>query len=391
VRFGRSMAVSAILIATFAIAATATMPRSKSSGRSSASREVSAPAAGMTSASRFRCSAQGSSASTPVPVVGANSNGSSDDFDAIQNAIDLAGDRGGGVVALPAGTFMINRSLMLANNVELTGVGPATVIKAGPHFLSAEAPGGGYPLISTAGASNTTIAHLTADQSGEMLDGNVPARLTGYVVEGFYSQNVVVDGVYVRNPFTYAIAMVATTGFCVENSNVVVTTGDRYNQLDGIHILDSNTGQVINNFIESGDDGLAAHTIGAPVYNILYANNRVRGGTYTDGIQLAVGNFPIYDIRIEDNDFYGSRFGIRAGYYDSGTGALYDITIKGNYIYDLAAGSEFPAIEIRSSPARNVVKDVTVVNNQVCNAGGITVVPGTGNVVRGTMGCQVGR
>ena len=87
--------------------------------------------------------------------------------------------------------------------------------------------------------------------------------MSGYVVEGFWSQNVVIKGVYVRNPFTYSIAMVDTTDFCVDDNNVDVTgTINRYNQLDGIHILDSNSGQVINNSVVSGDDGLVAHRIG---------------------------------------------------------------------------------------------------------------------------------
>src|SRR5580658_9285886 len=168
----------------------------------------------------FSCSATGSNATTRLTVTGLDPDGTGDDFAAIQNAIDLAGERGGGIVALPAGTFVIDNHLALKDNVELTGVGPATVIKAGPGFLSTQGPGGGYPLITTAGASNITIADLTADQSGETLNGNVPGRLSGYAVEGFYSRNVVIDGVYVRNPITYSIAMVRSSDFCVENSNV---------------------------------------------------------------------------------------------------------------------------------------------------------------------------
>lgn len=378
-RVRRSTAVSAILV-TLALGVTAC-----------AVPDGTSPAAGMTAASRFKCSAGGSSATTPVPVIGAVANGTRDDFNAIQNAIDLAGEQGGGVVALPAGTFMINRHLVLKDNVKLTGVGPSTVIKAGPGFLSTQGPGGGYSLISSAGATNTTIADLTADQSGNTLDGNVPARLSGYVVEGFYSRNVVVEGVYVRNSFTYAIAMVDSTDFCIDNNNVKVTTSGRYNQLDGIHILDSNSGQVINNFVQSGDDGLVAHTIGAPTYNILYANNTVHGGINTDGIQLAVGDFPIYDIRIEDNNFYGSLFGIRTGYYDKGTGVFYDSSITGNYIHNLPGGAESAAIEIVGSLAPGTVRDVTVTDNQICDAGAVTVVPGPGNIVKGTTGCVSNR
>ena len=148
----------------------------------------------------------------------ANRHGAGDDSAAIQDAIDAAARRGGGVVALPAGTFLVSSHLVLRSNVTLRGVGPATVIKAGPGFMSAQGPAGGYPIITTAGAHNVTIADLTADQSGGTLRGNVPARLVGYAVEGRDSRNVVINGVHVRNPFTYSIAMVASEDFCIETA-----------------------------------------------------------------------------------------------------------------------------------------------------------------------------
>jgi len=346
---------------------------------------TSRPATG--SYSGFSCAATGSSATRRLAVTGLNSDGSGDDFAAIQNAIDRAGQLGGGIVALPAGTFMIDSHLVLKNNVELTGVGPATVIKAGPGFLAAQAPQGGYPLITTAGASNTTIADLTADQSGNTLNGNVPARLTGYVVEGYYSSNVVVDGVYVRDPFTYSIAMVRSTDFCVENCDVAVTTANLYNQLDGIHILDSNTGQVIGNTIRSGDDGMAAHTIGAPVYNVLFARNNVYGGETDAGLQLAIGGFPIYAIKVEDNNFYGSLYGIRVGYYGSSGAAVSNILISANYIHDLSQGGRFPAIDLVGLGGADSITNVTVTGNRICQAGAISVQPGPGNAVTKTTDC----
>lgn len=337
--------------------------------------------------SGFSCSATGSSATKRLNVTGLSSNGTGDDFAAIQNAIDLAGQRGGGIVALPAGTFVIDSHLALKDNVELTGVGPATVIKAGPEFLSAQYPGGGYPIITTAGASNTTIADLTADQSGETLNGNSPGRLSGYAVEGFYSRNVVIDGVYVRNPITYSIAMVRSSDFCVENSNVAATTANLYTQLDGIHILDSHSGQVIGNTIRSGDDGLAAHTIGAPVYDVLFADNTVFGGVTNAGLQLAVGGFPIYAIQVEDNDFYGSLWGIRTGYYDGSNASVSDILISANYIHNLSEGEWFPAIDFDDPGGPDSITDVTVTGNRICQAGAIVVQPGPGNVVTKTTGC----
>jgi polygalacturonase len=338
----------------------------------------------------FRCSAKGSTATNRVTVTGADRSGSKDDSAAIQDAIDAAGRRGGGIVNLPAGTFMIDRHLLMRKNVELTGAGPATVIKAGPGFMTTQGPGGGYPIISTAGASDTTISNLTADQHGDVLDGNVAARLAGYVVEARDSSNVVIDSVYIRNPFTYSIAAVASTSFCIQNNNVLVTTLSKYDQLDGIHILDSSQGQVVGNTVQSGDDGLVAHTIGGPVHDVLYADNRVHGGAYTDGLQLAVGNFPVYNIQIRDNDFYGSQFGIRTGYYGNRTGAVRNISISGNNIHDLTEGRQYPAIAIGGFGGLGPVKNVDVTDNHTCRAGEVTVQAGPGNVITGTTGCSPG-
>ncbi len=335
-------------------------------------------------ASSFKCSATGSTATAEVPVQGAAANGSADDTAAIQNAINIAGQRGGGIVTLPAGTFMINGHLVMRNNVDLTGAGPSTVIRAGPSFLSTEGTGGGYPIISTAGASNTTISNLTADQSGDTLDANVPARLYSYVVEARSSSNVMVNNVYVRNPFTYSIAMVGSTDFCVENSNVQVSTGAKYDQLDGIHILDSNSGQVINNFVQSGDDGLAAHTMGAPVHDVLFANNKVHGGPGAGGLQLAVGGASIYNITVADNEFYGSLFGVHTGYYGDGVGNVQNVAISGNYIHDLLNGSQRPAIQIGDAGQSGSIQSVTATNNRICNTGPIEIQAGPGNAVQGT-------
>lgn len=338
-------------------------------------------------AASFACSATGSTATGRVPVTGLQAGRSGNDEPAIQRAIDAASRRGGGVVALPAGVFTLDGPLALGDNVKLTGTGPATVLRAGPRFLATQGPGGGYPLITTDGAANATVADLTADQSGNTLNGNTPARLAGYVVEGSGSRNVLITGVHVRDPFTYAIAMVNSTDFCIRHSSVDVTDAGRYSQLDGIHILDSSFGQVIYNRVRSGDDGLVAHTMSGPVHNVLYAGNIVRGGAAADGMQLAVGDYPIYDIRIEDNTFSGSLFGIRTGYYDKRTGAVRNVVISGNYIHGLTQGSSYPAIEIGGFGGLGQISGVTITGNRVCAAGSVGVEPGPGNSAVRTARC----
>jgi polygalacturonase len=345
------------------------------------------------------CSASGSEASRLYSPVGADPRGVSDSTGAIQRAIDAASSVGGGNVRLPRGTFLIDGHLILKNNVRLTGAGRATVLKAGPRFLSSTGPQGGYPLLTTSGASNVTIAHLTANQNGSILDARSrPGRLSAYLVDVRNSHNVVINGVYTRNPFTYSIAVVGSNDFCVIHCNTRVAGSGRYNGLDGIHILDSNTGQVIKNYVDQrvgtdGDDGLAAHTINASVYDVLYASNIVRGGNGGDGMQLAVGNHPVYDVVIRDNDFWGSPYGIRTGYWDTGShGTVHNVTITGNYIHDLVPGEAFPkggnAIDIGGFGAVAPVTYIAVTNNRICHAGIIIVVSGTGNVVARNTNCR---
>lgn len=350
--------------------------------------------------SDYHCSASGAAATSHFLPHGAVPNGTTDDTSAIQNAIDAAYSAGGGVVTLPAGTFLINGHLVMKSNVKLTGAGPATVIKAGPKFLESTGPNGGYPVITTAGASNVTIANLTADQSGNVLNGNANPgqRFSAFLVDLRDSHNVVASGVYTRNPFTYSIAVVGSSDFCVTHCNTLVATSGLYNGLDGIHVLDSHTGQVIQNHVDQrvgtdGDDGLVAHTISASVYDVLYAGNVVRGGNYGDGMQLAVGNYPVYDLTIRNNNFWGSPFGIRTGYYDTGSnGAVHNIVISGNYIHDLVPGAAFPdggnAIDIGHFGAVAPVTYITVTDNRICHAGVIKVVPGTGNIVAQNQFCS---
>jgi polygalacturonase len=343
--------------------------------------------------SDYTCAASGATSKRIIVPSGLAPDSTRDSTGAIQAAINAAASAGGGVVALPTGTFLINGHLILKSNVKLSGAGQMTVLKAGPNFLTSTGPNGGYPIVTTARASNVTIANLTADQSGNILNGNINPRkrLVAFLVDVRNSHNAVVDNVYTRNPFTYSIAVVRTDDFCVRHCNTQAATSGRYDALDGIHILDSNSGQVIGNYVDQrigtdGDDGLAAHTISAPVYDVLYADNKVRGGNHGDGMQLAVGEYPIHNLVIRDNSFWGSPFGIRTGYIKSGPdGSVYDISITDNDIYDLVPGKAFPdggnAIDIGGFGAIAPVAYITVKNNYICHAGIIAVLRGVGNTV----------
>jgi len=351
---------------------------------------IVAPSTTIVAAACTKSGATGSNATT-IYTVTTTVNDAGDDTDAIQNRIDTAGGAGGGVVKLAAGTYIIDGKLQMANNVKLEGTGPATILKAGPNFLATKGPAGGYPVVTTNNAANTTITNLTVDHSGNTLaaSANMDGRLNEYVVDIRGGSNNLVDGVHVRNPFTYCIAAVATTKFCVKNSTTSVASSGKYDQLDGIHVLDSSFGDVVNNIVDQrvgtdGDDGLVAHTINGTTHDINYIGNTVRGGHRGNSMQLAVGNYSIYNLKILDNEFHGAPYGIRTGYYDNGTGEVNGVTLSGNYIHDLEAGYAFPdgsydAIHIGDFGAHGPITNVVATNNRACAAGNIYVAPGTGN------------
>lgn len=380
----RALAVAAAALAVVAALAVAGIRQGRQAGGSSAHLpDTSCVATGASASQQFAAAR---------PAAG------SDSTHAIQQVIDAASAAGGGVVRLPAGTFLINGHLRLRDNVKLTGAGPGTVLKAGPRFLRLPGPQGGYPLITTDGAAGVTIADLTADQSGDALDANRPGRLAASLIDVRDSRNVVVESVSTRNPFTSSVGVVGSSDFCVRHCTTRVTTTGRYGQLDGIDVLGSHTGQVIGNHVDQrlggdGGDGLVAQTRHAPLYDVLFAGNTVRGGGGGAGMQLTVGNYPVANVTIRGNDLWGSPSGIRAGYYRTGAnGAVRDLLITGNDIHDLVAGQAVPgaggAIDIAGTGAVAPVTHVTVTGNRICHAGHIRVVRGEGTIVRGNHTCS---
>lgn len=327
----------------------------------------------------------------------------------LQRQIDAAAAAGGGKVTLSPGIYPVSSAVVLRDKVWLAGSGPDTVLKAGTGFLAHPAHTGGFPVITTAGADDVTVSDLTADQSGNTLDGNVSGRLDGYLIEVRHSHNAVIDSVHTRNPFTYSIAVVGSSRFCVHASSTTASSSGRYDQLDGIHVLDSSSGDVVGNTVDQrigsdGDDGLVAHSLGAPVYDVRYFGNKVRGGNHGSGLQFASGDYPIYDITVRDNEFWGSPLGITTGQWDNGRGQVHDITVEGNDIHDLSpaegSSARANAIEIGPDPAagrgggrvpgvtgEGNVSGVTVRDNQICRAGRVLLNPAPGNVETGTTGC----
>jgi len=351
-----------------------------------------AATAGSAQAATSDCSLSGATGATSTrqfSPTGITANDGRDDTVGLQAAIDRAGSAGGGVVSVPSGTFTLNGHLVLRSGVKLMGQGYATVLKAGPGFLARTGPRGGYPVITTSGAHNVTITNLVADQSGDTLNGNVAGRLNEYVVDVRGSVNAVVDGVHTQNPFTYSIVAADSSRFCFTRSTTRSNTYGKYDQLDGIHILNSSFGDVTGNDVDQrlgsdGDDGLVAHTYNGSVHDVRYVGNKVRGGNHGSAMQLAYTSSSdrIYNLTIQRNEFWGSPLSLRTGIYGSSGRADY-ITVGGAE----GQGNNFHDNGGNAVDFAGALSNVRVTYNRVCNSGAIRVTSGSGNAVANNTGC----
>lgn len=316
---------------------------------------------------------------------GAKGDGSTDDRAAIQAALDAAAAAGGGVVYLPAGTYIINKYLTIGSKVRLVGAGMSvTTIKCGSTFTAGgTAPlGGGYSMIQVAALNQTDVAI-----SDFTCDGNESAnratlsvagsRLSSYLIDMRNVTGLRIERVATRNSWTYNIMVLSCSQFAVTGCDVRSpnTTGV-YNQLDGIHILGSNAGRVAGNYVDNGiggdaDDGLVCHVLsgGTAAYDIVYADNTVRGGTNGSGIQIAGDTVLIRDVTISGNNFWGSPTGIHIGFY-AGTGnqPIRSVSIVGNTIRDCTTGHAI-WIEAQSD---GKWEDLSIVGNTIDGYGNAT-------------------
>jgi Pectate lyase superfamily protein len=311
---------------------------------------------------------------------------SGDMASAIQSAINSASSAGGGIVLLGAGTYQLDSRLTMASGVELEGAGENSTT------LQMEAANTG--VVTTGGASNTTIADLTVDQNGQNLNSTSGGGNPGYyevMIDG--GANNIVQQVQLINPVNYMLDEDNNaSAFCMRDNTIIVNgaqgkySNNAYANLDGIHIDGGTNGDIVNNYIDErengatdGDDALVAQSFTANQSYVEFINNVARGGNNGDCMQFALGPDSISGDTVSGNELWGCPFGIRTGGYAS-SGSITSTVITNNNIHNLVAGSgsngSFPdggnAIELggflTSGQSSN---SNSVINNFVCSAGNV--------------------
>jgi parallel beta-helix repeat protein len=136
---------------------------------------------------------------------GATGNGSSDDTAAIQNAINAANSAGGGVVEVPAGTYMINLGYQMAEVGLLMKSNVTLQLDAGATLKAKTGAPGTSNMIMFNGGSNMNIVGpgtLDGNKGSIGLDENIENVCfwggSDIVLCGFTSQNAPGDGIYLN-------------------------------------------------------------------------------------------------------------------------------------------------------------------------------------------------
>lgn len=344
-------------------------------------------------ATPFMYAATGATNSTVRSTVNPSggSNTQTTDLTNINNAITSASNAGGGVVQLSAGQFWINGRIIMRAGVRLQGATraadnttvPTTIIKNGPNAWNSTT-NGGYSML-TGGAANWTVKDILFDGSESLAPALADGpRLSAYLVESRGGSNVVFDGVFTKATYTYNIVFADTIVGGIRNCNILVDTVGRWNQLDGIHIFNSDQYDVVDNHVDNGfsgttgdgDDGLVSRSaFGGVNTNGNYENNWVRGGRHGSCIQLAVTDDPITGMRIVGNTFIGTSnfMGVFMGFYGGTNGTLNNILVDGNHFEDCTEA----CVDFRNGTHTNV----TVTDNTSVRSAGYFVDSGGGNVV----------
>lgn len=171
----------------------------------------------------------------------------------IQIAINQAYFRGGGVVMLPPGTYVLDKEVKLLNGVTLMGSGEGTVLKMGNNFplkdnnalISSDSTDGTAQLtlrdLSIQGADFDPPDHNKGCtlQSGEVCTHGIKiSGASGVVIDNVKISNFSYDGIYVGDRKNSATA---TSGILISNVDASGNGRNGISIVDGQNIIVQNS------------------------------------------------------------------------------------------------------------------------------------------------------
>jgi polygalacturonase len=265
---------------------------------------------------------------------GAKSGGTADSTDAFKQAITAANAAGGGQVLVPAGTFLTG-AVTLLSNVNLHLADGATVkFSTDPKkYPTVFTRWQGIELMNFSafiyayGATNVAIT----GEGSALLDGQGPSgpwfgydgkrgpdwdklqqqavdkvavekrvygmghNLKPNFIQLYKCQNILIDGVHLRNSAMWNIHPVLSSNITIRNVNIYSRGG----MVDGIDPESCRDVYIHDNYFDTGDDSIAIKSgrdadglrINVPTENVVVEKNQMRGrwGALTVGSEASGG------------------------------------------------------------------------------------------------------
>jgi len=314
-----------------------------------------------------------------VKWFGAKGDGSSDDFQSIQNAINAVFAMGGGTVFFPKGTYIVspylNKWITLRNDVNLLGEGVGSVIKvkdnAGDYFTI-------FYGSSSAPLKNVRISKLRFDQNPQnnltcYIDLNRKDTVYFYqfCIISYRYENVSVDNVHFDPTCgVNSVSLNSNTGYlasitdCYFNFVMARGTGDYDNS--AIY-LNGRNHTVMNCMFYAAPGQKARGAIETHLGQSVVSNN-VMDGYYT-GVNLQAGNGTDdrCDMTVSGNTISNANQGIQIGPY--GTHPVKNVTVIGNTItLTNKVHRRYLTVGIASAgwtSEKTVFENITVSNNTI--------------------------
>jgi polygalacturonase len=261
-----------------------------------------------------------------IKKLGAVADGKTDNAVYIQKAIDMAGKAGGGIVLIPAGTF-VTGVIHLKSNVELR-LASRAVLRASAKRI-AYGPGKASPLICAEGQQNVAITGKgIIDGNGDELLKDIYQMLKNGTLKDsewqtyndwhqmrpqednrpkliFFEKcnKVTIKNITIKNGLCWIQDYRSCTDMIVDSIRVVSNT---FLNNDGIDLVDCKNVKLTNSFFNVADDGIclkSSDPLGA-CENIYIANCKIRSsasalkmGTASFGgfKKITVRNIYVYD------------------------------------------------------------------------------------------------
>lgn len=208
-----------------------------------------------------------------VTDFGAVGDGQTPSADAFQQAIDEAENNGGGLVFIPAGKFILERTPLIGTRVHLTGTGRGSVLvgeRPGEHRGAALISNKGQQTSGYEGASDWSISHLAIDSP----------KTNGIVVS--HSRNVYISHIYGIDAYHHFIDTGGKNIIC-ENLFLTGHSGTSVFQIDSLGNAQT---------IWDGEQAVSPNLDGTQTKNLILCNSII---TATAGSQ---GGRPRHDTSI---------------------------------------------------------------------------------------------